>query len=124
LFFSFVSLDYGWLLLAMFIQFIITHRIKYLLTVAIVVRVEWRACLEVVIGYSRVIVYYLYTPEVGINTVDAFTEIPAASFNAWSIQTSKNSNFHPWSYTRSGGDGGSHDAVYPQQQVISIALLS
>jgi hypothetical protein len=41
----------------------------------------------------RVTVDYLYSPGVGINTVDAFTEIPYASFDAWLAHTSKKSNF-------------------------------
>jgi hypothetical protein len=60
---------------------------------AVVVRDEWRACLLGVIGYSRETVDHLYSPGVGINTVDAFTEIPAASFDAWLAHTSKKSNF-------------------------------
>jgi hypothetical protein len=63
---------------------------------ALVVRDEWRACLDGIIGYSRVTVDYLYTPSVGINTVNAFTEIPAASFDVRLLHTSKKSNFpHP-----------------------------
>jgi hypothetical protein len=40
-------------------------------------------------------VNYLYTSEKGINTVNAFAEIPAASIDAWMVHTSKKSNYPP-----------------------------
>jgi hypothetical protein len=49
---------------------------------------HWRVCLEVIIGFNAKTADYLFDDHVGIDTVDAFIQIPAFSFDGWIKATS------------------------------------
>jgi hypothetical protein len=44
---------------------------------------NWRVCLEGIIGCNATTVDYLFDDRVGVDTVDAFVQIPASSFDGW-----------------------------------------
>jgi hypothetical protein len=67
------------LLSASFIQFIFNHLPKLSQTIVN----NWWGCLEGIFGFNAITVKYFFGNRVGINTVDAFVQIPALSFDGW-----------------------------------------
>jgi hypothetical protein len=56
---------------------------------------NWRVCLEGIISFNATTVDYLFDDRVTIDTVDAFVQIPAFSFNGWIRVTSDPKRFTP-----------------------------